>query len=116
MDWNLLERVPSPEDIVRFNDVDGLELIVEEVIRGNFSPQGEGFDDDDDDDHRGNNKENEKKAKLKEKAFQLAQLLVEYLLFVQDVLIERKTASQNFDSQSINALSIERVPEVAHLV
>ena len=96
MDWNLLERVPSPEDIVRFNDVDGLELIVEEVIRGNFSPQDEGFDDDDDDDHhRGNNKENKKKAKLKEKAFQLAQLLVEYLLFVQDVLIERKTASQN---------------------
>ena len=96
MDWNLLERVPSPEDIVRFNDVDGLELIVEEVIRGNFSPQDEGFDDDDDDDdHRDNNKENKKKTKLKEKAFQLAQLLVEYLLFVQDVLIERKTASQN---------------------
>ena len=97
MDWNLLERVPSPEDIVRFNDVDGLELIVEDVIRGNFSPQDEGFDDDDDDDddHRDNNKENKKKTKLKEKAFQLAQLLVEYLLFVQDVLIERKTASQN---------------------
>jgi len=97
VDWNLLERVPSPEDIVRFNDVDGLELIVEEVIRGNFSPQDEGFDDDDDDDddHRDNNKENKKKTKLKEKAFQLAQLLVEYLLFVQDVLIERKTASQN---------------------
>jgi hypothetical protein len=97
VDWNLLERVPSPEDIVRFNDVDGLELIVEDVIRGNFSPQDEGFDDDDDDDddHRDNNKENKKKTKLKEKAFQLAQLLVEYLLFVQDVLIERKTASQN---------------------
>ena len=95
MDWNLLERVPSPEDIVRFNDVDGLELIVEDIIRGNFSPQDEDFLDDNDDDHRGNNKENKKKAKLKEKAFQLAQLLVEYLLFVQDVLIERKTASQN---------------------
>lgn len=98
MDWNLLERVPSPEDIVRLHDVDGLELIVEDIIRGDFSssssffpplPRDENDNNGDDDDD-----ENKKKAKLKEKAFRLAQLLVEYLLFVQDVLVERKTASQ----------------------
>jgi|TARA_B110000305_G_scaffold229484_1_gene280515 hypothetical protein len=99
VDWNLLERVPSPEDIVRLHDVDGLELIVEDIIRGDFSsssssflpplPRDENDNNGDDDDD-----ENKKKAKLKEKAFRLAQLLVEYLLFVQDVLVERKTASQ----------------------
>ena len=97
VDWNLLERVPSPEDIVRLHDVDGLELVVEDIIRGDFSsssflpplPRDENDNNGDDDDD-----ENKKKAKLKEKAFRLAQLLVEYLLFVQDVLVERKTASQ----------------------
>ena len=87
MDWNLLDRVASPEDIVRLHDVDGLEMIVEEIIRGDFSSISFLGDDGVDDDDR-------KKALLKEKAFCLAQLLVEYLLFVQDVLIERKTASQ----------------------
>lgn len=81
MDWNLLERVPSPEDIVRLHDVDGLELIVEDIIRGDFSsssssflpplPRDENDNNGDDDDD-----ENKKKAKLKEKAFRLAQLLV----------------------------------------
>ena len=88
MDWNLLDRVASPEDIVRLHDVDGLEMIVEEIIRGDFSSISFLGDDGGDDDDR-------KKALLKEKAFCLAQLLVEYLLFVQDVLIERKTASQS---------------------
>ena len=88
MDWNLLDRVASPEDIVRLHDVDGLEMIVEEIIRGDFSSISFLGDDGGDYDDR-------KKALLKEKAFCLAQLLVEYLLFVQDVLIERKTASQS---------------------
>ena len=88
MDWNLLDRVASPEDIVRLHDVDGLEMIVEDIIRGDFSSISFLGDDGGDDDDR-------KKTLLKEKAFCLAQLLVEYLLFVQDVLIERKTASQS---------------------
>ena len=70
VDWNLLERVPSPEDIVRLHDVDGLELIVEDIIRGDFSssssffpplPRDENDNNGDDDDD-----ENKKKAKLKE--------------------------------------------------
>ena len=99
MDWNLLERVPSPEDIVRLHDVDGLELIVEDIIRGDFSSSSSSFlpplpRDENDNNGDYDDDENKKKAKLKEKAFRLAQLLVEYLLFVQDVLVERKTASQ----------------------